>query len=361
VRYLNVWSTLCLLVFALCHSPLLIARTLDELLASGHLQISSSLTPADNIVPGQKIQLTLETATDRWFAGGTRLTIPEVAGLIILQTEQFASNASESRNGQTWVIQRWTLDVYPQRAGTFEIPPIRMQLKVNTSESGNLEGVAYSQAVRFSAVIPKSLSHLQQWIAAPTLTIRQSFDRDLDGLVVGDAFEQKIEFEATDMMAMMLPEYTPPQLSGLAAYPAPATLDNNANRGQSIATRVFHISYVLEAPGQYLLPAREYFWWNTTTRELQLLSIAETRIEVAGNSTVLDATVSSFKLRPRQVLVLLAGLGLALILLLLARRVLPRLPFKKLHSTLSALAIRWRALRKPALAKRLNPGNSAED
>jgi len=51
-------------------------------------------------VPGQKVTLTLEIATDRWFAGGTRIGIPEVPGLVILQTEQFASNASETHNGR---------------------------------------------------------------------------------------------------------------------------------------------------------------------------------------------------------------------------------------------------------------------
>ena len=50
-----------------------------------------------------------------WFTGGTRIRLPEVPGLVILQTEQFASNASERRGDQNWVLQRWTLDVYAQR------------------------------------------------------------------------------------------------------------------------------------------------------------------------------------------------------------------------------------------------------
>ena len=361
MNFITFYSALCLLVFSSCHSSLLMARTLDELVASGHLQISNSIMPADNIVPGQKIQLTLENATDRWFAGGTRLSIPEVPGLIILQTEQFASNASETRNGQTWVIQRWTLDVYPQRAGDFEIPPIKMQLTVNTSDSGNLEGEAYSPAVRFSAAVPESLAQLQQWTAAPSLEIRQSFDRDLEGLVVGDAFEQTIEFEASDLLAMMLPDYQPPRLSGLAAYPEPAVLENNANRGQTVATRIVRISYVLEAPGEYLLPASEYFWWNTTTQELLLLSVPESRIEVSGEGVAQDTAANSFSPRPRQVVTLLVYLGIALTLLLLARSLLPRIPFKKVQATLSTLTSKWHTLRKPALANQLNPGNSAED
>ena len=106
---LHLATLLCLLV------PPVAATTLEELQAQGHLQVSASIRPDGTLVPGQKLSLVLEVATDRWFSGGTRISIPEVPGLVILQTEQFASNASEVRGGQSWVVQRWTLDVYPQR------------------------------------------------------------------------------------------------------------------------------------------------------------------------------------------------------------------------------------------------------
>ena len=72
------------------------ALTPDDLLSQGRLQVESSLSPDQDIVPGQKLRLVLEIATDRWFTGGTRISLPEVPGLVILQTEQFASNASEN-------------------------------------------------------------------------------------------------------------------------------------------------------------------------------------------------------------------------------------------------------------------------
>ena len=77
-------------------ASLAFGSSIEELEASGHLHIESALTPQNGIVPGQKVTLTLEITTDRWFTGGTRIGIPEVPGLVILQTEQFASNASET-------------------------------------------------------------------------------------------------------------------------------------------------------------------------------------------------------------------------------------------------------------------------
>ncbi len=128
--FFGIGSYLLLLAPLQLHAQEL--RSLEELQAQGHLSIRSSLQPRDGLVPGQKSALILEIATDSWFTGGTRISIPEVEGLVILQTEQFANNASELRGGQNWVIQRWSLDVYPQRVGQFTVPALPIALKVSS-------------------------------------------------------------------------------------------------------------------------------------------------------------------------------------------------------------------------------------
>ena len=145
---------------------------IEALVTAGQLQIDAKLTPAGLVVPGQKLTLTLKIATDRWFSGGTRIKLPEVPGLVILQTEQFASNASERRGSQNWVIQRWTLDVYPQRTGDFSIPPISAQLKVNGGD-GDVEGTLTSPPVNVTVSLPESLADVAQWVATPDFTAEQ--------------------------------------------------------------------------------------------------------------------------------------------------------------------------------------------
>ena len=351
---------LCLLLLATCYWPMAWGASIEELQASGHLRIGSSITPDTRIVPGQRVLLILEIATDTWFTGGTRIVIPEVPGLVILQTDQFASNASESREGQTWVIQRWTLDVFPQRAGDFTVEPIALQLQVNTGEA-DAKGELYSPRLQFSVAIPDSLAEAGQWVAAPAFTVTQTFDRSLDDLVAGDAFEQQVVFEASDVLAMMLPSYAVDRQVGLAAYPAPPELDNSANRGQAQARRSVKVSYVVEQPGQYRLPARDYYWWNTELGELALLSLPETRIDVAavGVPSKSDSVAALFT--PRLLLVYSISLIALTVVLRLAYTYGSRLPWTKTSVQLTALFRRWRSLLKPALATQLNPGSSAED
>jgi hypothetical protein len=335
------------------------APTLRELLDSGHLELQAELTPAGTLVPGQKLTLGLTIATDRWFSGGTRISPPEVPGLVILQTEQFATNASELRGEQSWVLQHWTLDVYPQRAGEFTIPPVSARVKVNAGDAGDVEGALASPPVTFTVTLPAALAGVEQWVAAPEFSVSQRFDRSLEGLQVGDAFEREIVFEASDVMAMMLPALTPRDIPGLAAYPAPPVLDNSNNRGQTRASRRQRISYVVEAEGNYRLPAADFFWWDTGRGELQVLSLPATDITVGSGVGAATTATGSRAVTPRQMLLATAGLVLLAILFRLARRLLPEVPLARWAS---ALAWPWRKiqqLRRPALPERLNPGGSA--
>jgi hypothetical protein len=333
--------------------------TLQELLAAGQLEIGAELTSSGTLVPGRKLTLQLTLATDRWFSGGSRIQLPEVPGLVILQTEQFASNASERRGDQSWVLQRWVLDVYPQRAGEFTIPPLGVRVKVNAGEAGDVEGTLVSPPVSFTVTLPPALAAVPQWVAAPEFSVSQRFDRSLESLQVGDAFEREIIFEASDVLAMMLPAYSAQGLPGLAAYPAPPVLDNSSNRGQSRASRIQRISYVVQAQGQYRLAAADFFWWDTSRDELQVLSLPATEISVGSGAGIVAGGRGAALVTPRQGLLAAAGLVLLALLIWLARRYLPGLPLARLGAAFAKPWRQLRQLRKPALRKRLNPGSSA--
>lgn len=329
------------------------SASLEELQQTGRLLLSTQVSPAEGLVPGQKIRLVLEIATDRWFAGGTRIRVPEVPGLVILQTEQFASNASENRGGQSWVIQRWTLDIYAQRAGDFTVPPMALELAVNGGESGNVRGQLFSPPVDFTVEIPAALDGVEQWVAAPSFNIEQHFDRDLESLLPGDAFERQLVFEAADVMAMMLPEFKLRDIPGLAVYPAPPDLVNRSNRGETVATRSLKISYVVESEGEYLLPGEDFMWWDTETTRLQVLSLPPVAFTVGppGSGNKVEGLVSTVD--RAQWLMLAAGLSGLLVLAGVLYRLYPHL--LKVGSIWIWIASQWKALRQPALPDRLNP------
>ena len=328
--------------------------TLEDLIATQRLTIATRLLPDDNIMVGQKLALEITIATDRWFKGGTRIRLPEVPGLVFLQTEQFASNASEQRQGQSWVLQRWSIDVYPRQEGAFQVPNIDLELAVAGEGSETIAGTAQTDSLTFSAAIPPGLTADDRWVAAPAFSVRQRFDRDLSSLAVGDALEQTIVLSADDVMAMMLPDYAAPALEGLKAYPLPPQLNNNSNRGQTTAERVETVSYIAQAPGDFILPARDFHWWNTATQELTLVSLLPTKVTVTG----VAVSSKGSGINPR-LLAVVAGTIIVLIgVIWLAYRWLPQLPWQRVIEPLQKAKAVLIKIRQPALPQALNPGNA---
>ena len=145
------------------------AATLDKLIAADKLRVTSWLEPAEGIVVGQEVRLLIEVSTPRWFAGGTRIASPEVDSLVTLRRNDFAINLSRREAGDTWVIQRWELELYPQREGDFRLPPVTLQLAVNDEDAGIVRGEVQTAPLAFSTAIPAAMRGIErelEWLTS---------------------------------------------------------------------------------------------------------------------------------------------------------------------------------------------------
>ena len=111
-----------LCVFLAVFSEGVTAATLIELKQADKVRIKTWIEPLENIIARQRVNLQIEIATDNRFSGGTRIGVPDVKDAIVLQREKFAVNSTRNEGGRNWAVQQWTLVVYPQRDGMFEIP-----------------------------------------------------------------------------------------------------------------------------------------------------------------------------------------------------------------------------------------------
>ena len=226
-----------LVLVLLCWCSAIHASSLQELMAGDQLRLRSWLAPATNIVVGQEVQLVIEISTRRWFAGGTQINYPEVKNLVILRRNQFATNLSRREEGSTWVVQQWHLELYPQVEGEYSLPALVLELAVNDASAGIVRGTLTTTALAFAATVPELLKSVDAWLATPRLDVSQEFDRELEALRPGDAFEQVITLRATNVTAMMLPTPRIPQLPGLSAYADNPQLQDRSNRGEATAAR----------------------------------------------------------------------------------------------------------------------------
>lgn len=277
-------------------------KSLADLVDTGQLLIRSWIEPADEIVVGEEIQLTIEVSTQRWFAGGTTIRYPDEKNLVILRRDTFANNLSRREGAMTWVIQRWNLELYPQAEGHYRLPPIELEVAVNDATAGVVRGALQTGPLEFEAHVPAALAGVKKWLATPMLSLEHELDREAVELVPGDAFTRQINLRATHVTAMMLPPVHASEVPGLAAYEDTPQLRDTSNRGEATAERRQSITYVVEQAGQYLLPAQVFYWWDTSNRELKTVVLPELSIDagIAASSSAGDEpTPAGARLRER--------------------------------------------------------------
>ena len=263
------------------------AITLAELYENDKVRIKVWIEPEENIIARQQVNLQIEVATDKWFSGGTKIGHFEVKDAVVLQREKFAVNSIREEGEKTWTIQQWTLVVYPQRDGVFEVPAIPLQLSIAGDGAESVVGEIFTQPISFAATIPEQVDVGSGWIATNRFEIDESFNKTPDELGPGDALIRTINISADNLPAMMLPKVTVDDIPGIAVYAKPPLLLDKANRGDYIAERSQTITYVFENTGEYLLPKQTFFWWNLASQSYDSIELEEHVLTIS--STAKDA------------------------------------------------------------------------
>ena len=341
-------------IIALLLGPLLLlasmtvsATTLDELLQADKVQIKTWIEPSEGIVARQQVNLQIEVATDKWFSGGTRIGHFEIKDAIVLQREQFALNSTRGEGDITWTVQQWTLVVYPQRSGSFQIPSIPLTLSIAGENLEVITGKTETQPMIFSAELPAALQDKQDWVATADFEVNDSFDKSFEELKPGDALIRTIRMSASNLPAMMLPKVLIIDIPGIAVYAKPPRLTDKVNRGDYLAERIQEFTYVFENPGEFELPAETFYWWNLETQSAETVTLPTQTLVITGLPGQSAGRRESSqpglydKLKNNLSLILQAGLAVVLLLvaLWLARRWLSG--FRRSDSSTTAPSKSW--------------------
>ncbi|WP_435213689.1 hypothetical protein ACMAY6_01060 [Luminiphilus sp. nBUS_16] len=333
--------------------PLAILLSLSSFTAADDqlVEITTRLIPAEGAVPGQRIKLEVAVATPRWFTAGTRIKLPEVPNLLLLQNQDFAANSTERRGSESWTVQRWFIDVFSTKPGTVVIPPLKVSVSISKATNEAIARTLETQALTITTSIPPALEGLEHWVASPSVTLVQSIDGSLD-TYLGAAISRRLTIKANDVMAMLLPRATHHNEPLLQMYPEPPVLRNRSNRGTLSATRIDRTSWIASVPGTVEIPGAVVNWWDTESQTLQILRSEPLKISISGELPPESAaTAETVKAVLSAAAILLAGFFTWRLIVsewfgALGKRLgLLRQPWQRL----------WAVLKGSPLPNRLNP------
>jgi len=269
--------------------------SLDELMADNKLTIETSIKQGEQQIVGQPLVISIEVATNRWFAKGTQIKAFELVDTIILANSEISINGTKKVDGQTWSTQTREITLYPRRHGDYTLPIIEVQVSVNTKIHGIVEGTIKTESQHFTISLPKALSNIEHFIVSPLVKLAVTTNNENDGeknYAIGDAITQTITITTQDAPAMMIPPVRRTELTGMSIYQKIPQVFDKSNRGNLVGTRIESFTYIFEQAGKYVTPEQVIFWWDVNNNELQEMLIPSLSFNVGESLVNSNATAN---------------------------------------------------------------------
>ena len=302
------------------------AQNIEDLVNQDKLTISLEVNQKEQQIVGQALILAIEISTDRWFATGSKIENFTLKNVVMQANNTTTINGSKRTNGQAWATQTHEITVYPTVSGTYQVPPINVDISVNTEHDGIVSGMLSTQESNFNIELPQALEGIENFIVSSqvTLSVDGLFDEEKD-YAIGEAITQTITITASDTPAMMITpinlltpslvsnnelsntklpnnklpnnkvtnDNTPLErvLDGVSIYHKPAQVFDKSNRGTLLGTRIESFTYIFEKPGHYVIDEQVVYWWNSQTTTLERLLIPSSSWTVSDGGL---SQISSF-------------------------------------------------------------------
>jgi hypothetical protein len=233
------------------------------------------------VTVGQPVDIVVEVLVPSYFTGAPQFPDFDIDDALTLFVPR-GTNFTEREGRTTWAGQRRSYTVYPQRAGTYEVAGIAVDVGYFVAGRGRITSRVSSDPVEFTAQVPAEAEGLGYFIAATGLTVEQALDPPPETLRVGDAFTRRVTVSVEGALAMVIPPLGLDAPAGLAAYPEPPVVtDEGGERGAAISgRRVETITYVAREVGAYKLSPVELAWWDVEAGALRRETLPELAFDV---------------------------------------------------------------------------------
>ena len=244
--------------------------------------VNVSIDPP-RVLVGQKTLLRVEVLAPNYMTSPPELPGFQVRNAVTRQLQSV--NRSEERDGTSYAGVQFEYAIYPQEPGSYAVADQKVTVRYAAEPPASREAVVALPRLAFEAFIPDIASSLRPFVAAARLNAEQTIQRSQDQLKAGDAVTRMVTIKAEGTPAMLLPPQQFAAIDGLALYPAQPALQDKTDGRTDVLTsmRVDSATYMLQRPGDYLLPAIDIGWWNASAGKVELVHLDAVPLQVAAN------------------------------------------------------------------------------
>lgn len=244
--------------------------------------VGVALDPSGPVTVGSPVRVALTVLVPSYMPQPPQWPDMQIADAITRLPERATTPVTRRIGNETWSGLTRTYEIVPQRAADYDLADAAVVLTW-AGDDGPQTATLPVPDIAFSAAVPPGAEGLDPFLAAAALTVAATAEGLPEAPKPGDALTLTLATTASGPPAMLLPPLADriPVPAGLRAYPKEPVL-TDARDGPPTATRVESVTYVIEAPGRYVLPAVSLDWWDLGRRAVATASTEAIAFDVAA-------------------------------------------------------------------------------
>ena len=245
--------------------------------------IKTELKKSEKIWQGQRQTLLITLYTTTSFSGSTRIELPEVSGIIIMESEDRPLLGTKNIEGVSYIFKQYEIILFPKRAGSLTVPPFSVEFAFWGPKNKVVWQIFSTSELTFTVEKIPGADPERPVITTTNLQVDDQWQPVPGKAKVGDAFSRIITMTAADFSGMAFPPLNIQTIEGVGLYSKQPQVADKMQRGGFTGKRIETISYICEQPGTFTVPEAQIQWWNPETESLQNILLEAVELKVGTN------------------------------------------------------------------------------
>lgn len=250
--------------------------------------VSQQVASAEIRVPepkawtGQRVTFFVALRARGSFAGAASFSLPRIPRTVIIKIGNPVVSSQELQ-GESWFVQTHEFALFSQQTGVLEIPSFEVRFGTRDGFTGPVtDRQVMVPAATVQIERPPGSEDFGFLITTESIDITETWDPQPGAAQVGAVFTRTISQRADQVTGIA---FAPPPVTGfegVRVYVGKPEVADETERGAFAGTRRDTITYVLQEPGTWTLPAVTYVWWNPSAKQLRSKTLPAVTFEVAA-------------------------------------------------------------------------------
>jgi len=235
------------------------------------------------VYPKEPFKVTIVVYTETWFTQPLEFDNIQVPNAFVVPFKRTQPKMT-TINNKKYASLEFYYQVYPYQAGEYQIPPINVI--ATTPKVGDYKGRKITLTTKPKSFTVRAIPNDfkgEEWFIAKSVTLSQSWNKNLDNLKVGDVVERTITINANGTLPNFIPELEFEEIGFGSIYPQPAKLTDRKNVRDANGTRTEKALYLFEKERDFELPEIRVDWWNPYRQQAYFSTLEPVKLTVKHN------------------------------------------------------------------------------